>query len=141
MKQLHDDRPTSHPRESGYPLRLNVQPKSGPTGYLDGAWWPRSADLVTELPDLLAALAVRLGPVRRVVYDRRGWMPAPERLAIGEESVRLDAYPFELGNTMYVINGANEMIVLRVIVSTADPEIAREALTAAVAPSGPRADE
>lgn len=30
--------------------RLRLKPKAPTTGYVDGAWWPHSADLPTELP-------------------------------------------------------------------------------------------
>ena len=33
--------------------RLRLKPKAPTTGYVDGAWWPRSDDLAIELPDLL----------------------------------------------------------------------------------------
>ena len=46
-----------------YPLRLRLRPKALTTGYVDGAWWPRSRDLAAELPALLAVPAVRLGGV------------------------------------------------------------------------------
>ena len=34
--------------------RLRLKPKAPLSGYVDGAWWPRSDDLAAELPDLLA---------------------------------------------------------------------------------------
>jgi hypothetical protein len=37
-----------------HPPRLRLKPKAPQSGYVDGAWWPRSDDLSTELPDLLA---------------------------------------------------------------------------------------
>ena len=52
--------------------RLRLKPKAPQTGYVDGAWWPRSDDLTTELPDLLAVLSVRLGPIEpRAVQAQR----------------------------------------------------------------------
>jgi len=47
-------------------LRLKLKPKAPTAGYVDRAWWPRSRDLSTELPALLAVLAIRLGGVARV---------------------------------------------------------------------------
>ncbi|EUA14764.1 hypothetical protein I546_0711 [Mycobacterium kansasii 732] len=43
-----------------------MKPKAPTTGYVDGAWWPHGDDLPIELPDLLAVLSVRLGPIDRV---------------------------------------------------------------------------
>lgn len=50
-------------------LRLRTKPKAPTTGYVDGAWWPRSRDLAVELPALLAVPVVRLGQVQRVDLD------------------------------------------------------------------------
>ena len=49
--------------------RLRLKPKAPQSGYVDGAWWPRSDDLAAELPDLLAVLSVRLGRIDRVLYN------------------------------------------------------------------------
>ena len=37
-------------------LRLRLKPKAPRTGYVDGGWWPRSRDLVAELPELAEIL-------------------------------------------------------------------------------------
>nr|WP_269770356.1 MULTISPECIES: DUF5994 family protein [Mycobacterium] len=47
--------------------RSRLKPKAHQSGYVDGAWWPRSDDLSAELPDLLAVLSVRLGRIDRVL--------------------------------------------------------------------------
>ena len=65
--------------------RLRLKPKAPQTGYVDGAWWPRSDDLTTELPDLLAVLSVRLGPIDRVLYKLSDWAKAPAKLATGPD--------------------------------------------------------
>ncbi|RDI66916.1 DUF5994 family protein [Nocardia pseudobrasiliensis] len=108
--------------------RLRLKPKTESHGYLDGAWWPRTGKLIAELPDLLAALTVRVGTAQRVVYDSASWSRVPRQLTIGDHAVRLDAYPFELGNTMYVYGNMGNMIVLRVIAFTTAPDAAHSAL-------------
>lgn len=113
-------------------LRLNP---AGEAGYLDGIWRPRSADLAAELPNLLAGLSVRIGTGRRVVYDRGSWAPVPRQLVVGGRAIQLDAYPFELGNTLYVFGSAHDMIVLRVIAPVAGHRTATAApLEASVRP-------
>lgn len=62
-----------------FPLRLRSRPKAPATGYVDGAWWPRSHDLTTELPP--AVLSVRLGEIPRVNYHLSDWDAAPRRIA------------------------------------------------------------
>ncbi|WP_327114083.1 DUF5994 family protein [Nocardia sp. NBC_01730] len=115
-----------------YTPRLRLKAKTERGGYIDGAWWPRSGDLTAELPDLLAVLAVRLGPIWRVVYDPAGWSSAPRQLTVGDRAIRLDAYPFQLWNTMYVFGSDSDLIVLRVIPSATEDEPAHSALMAAV---------
>ena len=128
-------RPARHRvRPPEFTPRLRLKPKNRHTGHIDGAWWPRSADLSTELPDLLAVLAIRLGPIPRVVYDQLSWLPAPRRIIVSGRPVQLDSYPFELGNTLYILGGADDMIVLQVIPSSTDAHTAHTALMAAVAP-------
>lgn len=61
--------------------RLRLKPKAPQSGYVDGAWWPHSADLAAELPDLLSALSVRLGPIGRVIYNSNEWPTPPAKLA------------------------------------------------------------
>ncbi|MFI9413190.1 DUF5994 family protein [Nocardia gamkensis] len=118
-----------------YTPRLRLKPKADRGDYIDGAWWPRSGDLTAELPDLLAVLTVRLGPIWRVVYDPTCWAAAPRQTTIhGGHTVRLDSYAFELWNTMYVFGRDNDLIVLRVIPSDTDEDIAHTALMAAVTP-------
>ena len=58
-----------HPTPPDYTPRLRLKPKAERTGHVDGAWWPWSDDLTKELPDLLAVLSVRLGPIERVMYN------------------------------------------------------------------------
>jgi Family of unknown function (DUF5994) len=101
--------------------RLQLKPKAPPTGYVDGAWWPRSDDLTTELPDLLAMLAVRLGPIDRVLYKLSDWSKAPTKLATGGRAVRLDGYRLQPPNTVEVLGLNRNRIVLLVVPPTPTP--------------------
>lgn len=56
--------------------RLRLKPVSAKTGYVDGAWWPRSDNLAVELPALPASVSGRLGPVRRITYRLGEWARA-----------------------------------------------------------------
>ena len=69
-----------HPTPPEHTPRLRLKPKAPHTGYVDGAWWPHSDDLTTELPDLLAVLSVRLGPIDRVLFKLTDWAKAPTKL-------------------------------------------------------------
>lgn len=125
---------TRHHPSPDHPPRLRLKPDVDGDGYLDGAWWPRSGILTIELPDLMTALTPRLGPIQRVVYDRSSWSQVPRQLVVQDQTVRLESYPFELGNTMYVYGSDGAMLVLRVIASTTDHDAAQAALRATVEP-------
>ncbi|MFC0114069.1 DUF5994 family protein [Kibdelosporangium aridum] len=70
------------------PLRLRLKPNAPPTGYVDGAWWPRSRDLAAELTALAEVLAIRLGPVVRVAFAAAAWKPVSE---VDGRAIRLTA--------------------------------------------------
>src|ERR1700679_1782470 len=80
--------------------RLRLKPKAPTSGYVDGAWWPHSEDLETELPDLLAVLSVRLGSIDRVLYNLADWTTAPVKFSTGGSMVRLGGYHRQPGNTV-----------------------------------------
>jgi hypothetical protein len=54
-------------------------------------WWPRSRDAAAELPELIAAISLRLGgPVTRVSLNIDAWdAPHDVRLSVSDQVVRL----------------------------------------------------
>ncbi len=114
--------------------RLRLKPKAPSSGYVDGAWWPHSDDLPIELPDLLAVLSVRLGPIDRVTYHLAEWAETPTKLRIGQRDVRLSGYYRQPVNTVEVL-GANQKIVLLVVPPRSDPDQAHHTMMAAAAPN------
>jgi hypothetical protein len=121
----------SHPEHMP---RLRLKPKAPHSGYVDGAWWPRSDDLATELPDLLAVLSVRLGRIDRVMYNLNEWANAPRKLATGGRRVRLDGYQRQPTNTVEVLGLDRNRIALVVVPPNADRDLALATLMAAAAP-------
>jgi hypothetical protein len=114
--------------------RLRLKPKAPTSGYVDGAWWPHSEDLSIELPDLLAVLSVRLGPIDRVLYNLDEWAKAPAKLATGGRKVRLGGYYRQPVNTIEVIGLNRNKIVLLVVPARTDPGHAHDILMASAAP-------
>ena len=114
--------------------RLRLKPKAPLSGYVDGAWWPRSDDLAAELPDLLAVLSVRLGRIDRVMYNVNEWAKASAKLATGGRAVRLDGYRLQPINTVEVLGLNRNKIALLVVPPNADPDEAHTTLMAAAAP-------
>ena len=115
--------------------RLRLKPKAPQSGYVDGAWWPRSDDLAAELPDLLAVLSVRLGRIDRVLYNLNEWAKPSAKLATGGRRVRLDGYRRQPINTLEVLGLNRNKIALLVVPPNTDPNEAHATLMAAAAPS------
>jgi hypothetical protein len=115
--------------------RLRLKPKAPQSGYVDGAWWPRSDDLAAELPDLLAVLSVRLGRIDRVLYNFNEWAKPAAKFATGGPRVRLDGYRLQPTNTIEVVGLNRNKIVLLVVPPNTDPDEAHATVMAAAAPS------
>jgi Family of unknown function (DUF5994) len=115
--------------------RLRLKPKAPTSGYVDGAWWPRSDDLPIELPDLLAVLSVRLGSIDRVLYNLAEWAKAPAKLPTGGRKVRLGGYYRQPVNTIEVIGLNRNKIVLLVVPARTEPDHAHDILMTAAAPN------
>ena len=98
------------------PLRLRLKPKAPATGYVDGAWWPRTRDLAAELPELAEVLSVRLGPVQRVAFAMDAWPPPPaHRLPLDGRQVRLEAFRYQDKDIVYLSGLDGRRICLLVI--------------------------
>ena len=115
--------------------RLRLKPKAPRSGYVDGAWWPHNDDLTAELPDLLAVLSVRLGPIDRVIYSLNEWAKAPRKLATDGRTVRLDGYRLQPINTVEVLGLNREKIVLLVVSPHANPDQAHAIMMTAAGPN------
>ncbi|WP_030561536.1 DUF5994 family protein [Streptomyces aureocirculatus] len=70
-------------------LRLRLAAPGVLPRRLDGAWWPRSRDLLAELPLLLAALPRVWGHIASITVDPGAWTAAPGRMFVANQVVRL----------------------------------------------------
>ena len=118
--------------------RLRLKPKgfpaASPTGFVDGAWWPASNDLLTELPDLLAVLSVRPGPISHVTYQRDEWDKAPVKTVMGERVVRLAGYRRQPRNTIEVLGMGGTSVVLLVVPAGTEEDQAHDTMMTAATP-------
>jgi Family of unknown function (DUF5994) len=134
LKKDHMDAGRRPPQPVRTP-RLRLKPKAPQSGYVDGAWWPHSEDLAAELPDLLAVLSVRLGPIGRVIYNVNEWAMPPAKLATGGRTVRLDGYRLQPVNTIEVLGLNRNRIVLLVVSPHAEPDQAHAIMMTAAGPN------
>ena len=130
--------------EMGHEIRLRLKPYRTASEHVDGAWWPRSTNLVDELPNLVTSLSDRLGPVVMVGYRRDGWQETPALVEIAGHSVELLGFTSDERASVILIGEDGRHITLHVIRPDAGEEVARQALEQAglspnadVAPAGP----
>jgi hypothetical protein len=78
------------PRAPDEAVRLRLDQQPSRTTVLDGAWWPRSADVVAELRTLMDELSGVRGQITHVLLNATGWdLPHPRRATTGQGTVRL----------------------------------------------------
>jgi hypothetical protein len=109
-------------------LRLKLKPKASATGYVDGAWWPRSLDLSAELPALVEVLAIRLDHVERVTYHLGTWDVAPRRINVDGRLLRLGGYRSQNPHTVDVIGLNGRRLTLLVLPPSTEEAIAHQVL-------------
>ena len=124
---------STHNRPQSTP-RLRLKPKAPSTGHVDGAWWPHSEDLPVELPDLLAVLSVRLGPIDHVTYNFADWAAAPATFPTGGDTVRLSGFYQQQNNTVEIVGANRAKLVLLVVPSRTESEHAHDIMMSAATP-------
>ncbi|MEJ2851824.1 MULTISPECIES: DUF5994 family protein [unclassified Saccharothrix] len=116
------------PAETERPaLRLSMKPRGASAGAVDGAWWPHSADPMTEFPPLLAVLDAD-GRVRRVSYHLDSWDRADRKLAAGEVVVRMEGFHTIQPDTVTLVNSDYTRIRLLVVPPGTPGGVARAVL-------------
>ncbi|WP_336084857.1 DUF5994 family protein [Nocardia sp. SSK8] len=60
---------TSIGRDAAGPIRLMLRDHQSTTGPIDGAWWPRTDQPMTELHQLVHAVGPRIGKLARLGFD------------------------------------------------------------------------
>lgn len=112
-------------------IRLRLKPKAPATGYVDGAWWPRSRDLTAELGALVEVLAIRLGPIERVAYALSTWDILPRRLDVAGYPVRVEGFTHQDKNIIHLTGATHGRVSLLVIPPEMVDTAAHDALTTA----------
>ncbi|MEV1062773.1 DUF5994 family protein [Streptomyces sp. NPDC050263] len=94
---------TSHPAPRPAPFRAptarlalrSKSPCAGPAE-LDGAWWPRSRDLPSELSALADVLDPLWGRITRIAVNPRHWPILPPRILVNGHAVKVGRFTSEL---------------------------------------------
>lgn len=117
-------------------LRLMLKPEIGrrvsATGFVDGAWWPRSRDLAAEAPALAKALAACLGSLDGISYNLAAWGATIRKLRVDGAALRLAGYRSQHADTVDVL-GRTHRITLLVVPPEATQKAGHQALVLASA--------
>ncbi|GAX56159.1 DUF5994 family protein [Streptomyces olivochromogenes] len=81
------------PPPAGPVARLRLAPHSAVPRRIDGAWWPRSRNLLVELPLLIGALPRDWGQINGVTVNAEMWSASPGRILVANHVVRLRREP------------------------------------------------
>ncbi|MDG4862679.1 DUF5994 family protein [Streptomyces sp. T-3] len=131
------------------PPRLALKPEGAVSqGLLDGAWWPRSRDLLHELPTLTDVLDPLWGRVTRVAVNPEHWPVIPRKVPVGGHVVNVGWFKAELDPHMILLLSytagrwdllvippdTNEAVAARLMAAATDttgPQLTASALIAA----------
>ncbi|MFE3886469.1 DUF5994 family protein [Streptomyces lydicus] len=69
--------------------RLTIAPHTDTVRCIDGVWWPHSADLLAELPELLAALPFDWPRITHATVNGAPWSALPAHTLVEGHVVRL----------------------------------------------------
>ncbi|WP_327067735.1 DUF5994 family protein [Kitasatospora sp. NBC_01250] len=112
--------------------RLELEPTMSREGVFDGAWWPRSNHVATELPDLITALGAHVGPVVRVGLDTSAWDGVPRSVMVDGLMIKINWFAGSAA-TISVTRGFQDHFLLLVVPPGTDPTAAAAAMAGASA--------
>jgi hypothetical protein len=140
--------PLPHPEPVAAPAtRLALKPaktaKSAKTdgtsrGLLDGAWWPRSRDLLSELPALTDTLDPLWGRITRIAVNPEHWPVIPRKVPVDGHIVKVGWFTRELDpHKLLLLSYGTGRWDLLVIPPETDAETAARLMAAASGDDGP----
>ncbi|WP_433919228.1 DUF5994 family protein [Streptomyces canus] len=92
---LHSTLP--HPEPVAAPAaRLALKTDGASRGLLDGAWWPRSRDLLSELPLLTDVLDPLWGRITRIAVNPKYWPVIPRKVPVNGHVVKVGWFTPEI---------------------------------------------
>lgn len=111
--------------------RLQMRESARAGEILDGGWWPRSRDLLVELPGLIEALTPRYGRVRKIMLNDAVWHNRFRRLAVGADVVRIGWFTTLESGLLIMFTDRNERLDLLVVPPATPHAVAQHAMAVA----------
>jgi hypothetical protein len=119
----------SPPLDDQHEARISFRQPVCSAGFIDAAWWPRSRDLISELPALLDVLWTAAREITRVTYHLAAWNTAPRRICVEDRAVRLGGFNTSDPRMVRLSDAwGRERVDVLVIPPTTDPAVAHRAL-------------
>ncbi|MCX4529951.1 MULTISPECIES: DUF5994 family protein [unclassified Streptomyces] len=116
------------------PARLSLTPKTNLAGLLDGAWWPRSRDLASELPALAAALDEPWGRITRVSVNPSRWPAVPHTVPMAGRMLHVGWFTEQDPDKLILLSYTVGRWDLLVIPPETEPAAAARLMAAAAIP-------
>ncbi|MEU9350162.1 DUF5994 family protein [Streptomyces griseoloalbus] len=117
--------------------RLSLAPIGSVPGLLDGAWWPRSRDLLREIPTLTGVLDACWGRITRVTVNPAHWPVIPRKVPVAGHTVHVGWFADEQDpNKMILFSYTVGRLDLLVIPPETEPAAAARLMAAATVPGG-----
>ncbi|WP_369175396.1 DUF5994 family protein [Streptomyces sp. R28] len=119
--------------------RLRLAPTGSVRGLLDGAWWPRSRDLLREIPTLTDALDACWGRITHVTVNPAHWPVIPRKVPVTGHTVRVGWFADEQDpNKAILLSYTVGRLDLLVIPPETESAAAARLMAAATVPGGAR---
>ncbi|MFI6473149.1 DUF5994 family protein [Streptomyces sp. NPDC050516] len=117
--------------------RLALKPAGASRGLLDGAWWPRSRDLLRELPALIDVLDPLWGRITRIAVNPEHWPVVPCKIPVTGHVVKAGWFKAEQDpHKLLVLSYGTGRWDLLVIPPQTSPAAAARLMAAASDPAG-----
>ncbi|MDH6215208.1 DUF5994 family protein [Streptomyces pseudovenezuelae] len=120
-------------------LALKSESRSGGPVELDGAWWPRTRDLASELSVLAEVLDPLWGRITRIAVNPRNWPILPPRIFVNGHVVKVGWFASELldPDQILLLSYTAGRWDLLVVPPETDAPVAARLMAAASADTGP----
>ncbi|GGP85111.1 DUF5994 family protein [Streptomyces melanogenes] len=126
------------PADPAPTARLALKPADAARGLLDGAWWPRSRDLLSELPALLDVLDPTWARITRIAVNPRHWPVIPRKIPVHGHVVKAGWFTPEVDpHKMLLLSYGVGRWDLLVIPPQTDEATAARLMAAATNATGP----
>jgi hypothetical protein len=112
--------------------RLLLRARGDASDGVDGAWWPRTVNLTTELHDLITALTERLGATERLTFDWNALSISQRNLDRADGVQVTGPLPEQPPDIMYVFGTDGRRLQLLIIPPATDADDAFETMQRSV---------